>query len=80
MKITIQYFGAFRQFGKEITFNIDESVSSLDVKAMLITHLGDEHKFLVEDSALANDREILDQDAIFSNDMILSILPPVCGG
>jgi molybdopterin converting factor small subunit len=39
-----------------------------------------QHRLLVEDSAIANDTDILPDAYVIDDPCVLSILPPVCGG
>jgi molybdopterin converting factor small subunit len=80
LTLTIQCFGAFRQFGECLSMEVNDGVSISQLKEALIQQLGDEHKLLVRESVLANDNDVLPNTYIIKEDTPLSILPPVCGG
>lgn len=80
MKITIQHYGAFRKFGHETFLDISTPATVGTIRSALITKLGEEHKLLVEDSALVNDTDILPDEYVIGTECTLSVLPPVCGG
>ena len=80
MKITIQYYGAFRRLGDTIALDISAPATIEAVRSALSARLGEQHKLLIEDSALAGDHDILSDDFVIEDDCTLSILPPVCGG
>ncbi len=77
-KITleIKLYGAFRKFGDSIKISVPKDSDMERVKSVLSKNLSE----LVNDSVLANDNEILPKTYVFKQDMMLSILPPVCGG
>ena len=78
--VQVNYFGSFRKFGDHITLSMNNSNSIQDIKSALIVHLGPQHKDLVDESAMANETDILPGDFLIKGDVVLSILPPVCGG
>lgn len=80
INITVRLFGAFRQYGEKISFTIPAGSTAQDVRSRLASELKLENAGLVNDSALANDNEILDGNAPLTQDSELAILPPVCGG
>ena len=80
MIITVNFYGAFRAFGKQVSLNLEPQASVQTIKRVLIEHLGEEQKNLVEDSVFANEADILQDNFIIANTCTLSILPPVCGG
>lgn len=78
--INIKFFGSFRKFGSNIDIIVPEGSSVITVKEALAVALNSKDTFIVEASVLANDNEVLQDDAVFNADTQLSILPPVCGG
>lgn len=80
MKITVQHYGAFRKLGKNTEFDIPAPSTIAEIRAALIAQLGEQHKLLVEDSAIANDTDILPDEFVIDDNCTLSALPPVCGG
>jgi molybdopterin converting factor small subunit len=78
--ITVRLFGAFRPYGERVNFKMPSGSTAQDVKERLAAELKLENAALVNDSALANDNEIIGADAVFTQDSHLAILPPVCGG
>ncbi len=77
--IHIEFFGAFRQFGKGLDINIPAGSTVRAVKSALSRRLNDTG--LVTESVLANDNTILqDTDIITDDNIRLAVLPPVCGG
>lgn len=80
IKITVKLFGAFRKCGETICVVLNTGASVLDVKTSLAAKMGGDEAALVQDSALANDNEIISGESIFNEDTMLAILPPVCGG
>ena len=80
MKIIIHHYGAFRKLGDSTPLDVPAQATVSEVKIALIASLGEQHRLLIEDSALANDTDILPDEFILDQDAPLSILPPVCGG
>ena len=80
ISLTIRLFGAFRAYGEKVTFTLPSACTVAEVKAHLAQELKIKDTSLLDNSALANDNEIIDDDAIFTQDSQLAILPPVCGG
>lgn len=80
MKIVIRHYGAFRKFGNETSLDISAPATIGTVRMAMIGRLGQEHKLLVEDSALANETDILPDEYVIEKECVLSALPPVCGG
>lgn len=80
IKITIRLFGAFRQYGENISFTMPAGCTVAAVKQKLGDVLKADQQ-LIGDSALANDNEIIDDlSTVLTQDSHLAILPPVCGG
>lgn len=80
MKITINHYGAFRKIGPNTALDITIPASIAAIRAALANQLGQDHKLLIEDSAIANETAILPDEFIIDDICTLSILPPVCGG
>ncbi len=74
--IQVEFYGAFRKFGTSQSVKISSGCTAMQVKELLSKTLG----ALVNDSVLANDKEVLPNSYVFEEDVNLSILPPVCGG
>lgn len=78
--LTVNLFGVFRghENGKPLTLKLPQGATLSEarsaIKAMLNNHP------LMDDSALADETQILSEDAVFERDTQLAILPPVCGG
>lgn len=80
MKIIIRHYGAFRKDGPETTLHMPLPATINAVRAALIAQHGEDRRLLVEDSAFANDTDILPDEYVIERECTLSILPPVCGG
>jgi len=85
--LTISMFGAFRAFsGKEaFVIEVPHGATLAQVRLALKQELKQRNPefgndALVDESALADEKEILPESAIFTHDVSLAILPPVCGG
>lgn len=85
MHITLQTFGAFRQFGQNIPLELSDEAKVADLRKPLIAALTEFNASfdiagLVESSRFATETEILEEDAILQNGCLITILPPVSGG
>lgn len=80
MKIIISHYGAFRKLGNSTTLDVPLPATIGVIRAALTNQLGAQHKLLIEDSALANDTDILPDEFVIEDSCALSVLPPVCGG
>lgn len=85
MQITIQTFGAFRQFGRHIKLELNEPAIVGDLRAPLITALADftanfDIAGLVESSRFATETQVLEENTALTADSLITILPPVSGG
>jgi len=80
MKVTIQFYGAFRQFGQDLSFTLSSPITVRELKSLLVSSLGAHQKDLIESSAFASESSIIGRDSLIETDCTLSILPPVCGG
>lgn len=78
--LTINLFGAFRghENGKPLTLALPYGATLAEVRHALKAALNNHP--LIDNSALADDTQILPEDAVFRHDTQLAILPPVCGG
>lgn len=85
MQITLQTFGAFRQFGQNIPLELSDDAKVADLRAPLTLALAEfsanfDIAGLVESSRFATETEILEENAILQNGTLITILPPVSGG
>lgn len=82
--VSVQLFGAFRQFGDDcaVVVTIPDQARAVDLRRALQAHYAgnDSALALLEASAFATDRAVLDDADRLPSDEPLSILPPVCGG
>ena len=78
--ITIKLFGAFRKYGETLELSLPAGSSIQDVKNGMAERFDANDVVLVNDSAMANDNEIIQGERAFNEDTELAILPPVCGG
>lgn len=77
--LTVNLFGAFRAGGNQpVALTLPKGATLAEARHALKATLG--NNSLVDDSALADDKQVLPEDAIFERDTELAILPPVCGG
>lgn len=82
---TIRLFGAFRRFGTTVDVPAPDGATAGELKRKLAATLRGERndpnaEGLVSVSVLATDREVLDDNAVLSAGLNLSVLPPVSGG
>ncbi len=80
ISVTVKLFGAFRQYGDTVNFNAPAGCSVRIVREKIAALLKLPSADLVNDSALALDDEIVQENTVFTRDCALAILPPVCGG
>lgn len=78
--LSIQLFGAFREYGDNVSVTLQTGAGIEDVKKALADKLGENASTLIDDSALADEQHVLTGNAVFDKDARLAILPPVCGG
>lgn len=78
--LTVNLFGAFRghENGRPLMLSLPHGATLGQVRSALKAALNDHP--LINDSALADETQILPEDAVFERDTQLAILPPVCGG
>jgi molybdopterin converting factor small subunit len=85
MKIQIQFFGKFRDYGQEMIFECDSPVVS-DIKDKLFDKLKlheadtDALKKLIASSRLSSNDAVLNDNDTHSGEKPMCILPPVSGG
>jgi len=85
--ISIHLFGAFRIFLTDtpIVIQVPSGATLADVKNAIgkalvqICPTFDKYA-LINESALADETQVLQDDTTFTQDAKLAILPPVCGG
>ncbi len=86
IQITVRLFGTFRKFHNtplSLTLLSGASVSDIKIavgQALQALNPAFNDLELLEKSALADDRAVLNPDASLTADTQLAILPPVCGG
>lgn len=76
--IQVRLFGAFRNYRDELNLEIDSQATVQDLKEILLGHF--ENKKLVQESAIADEKQILLPSDLIGSRTWLAILPPVCGG
>lgn len=77
--LTVSLFGALRaNGGKPLTLQLPKGTTLTEARHALKAALNDHP--LIDDSALADEKQVLPEDAVFEHDTELAILPPVCGG
>ena len=80
IEITVRLFGAFRRYGAQVVLSVPSGSSVADIITLLSEKIDTQDKVLLNDSAMANDNEIVGRDFILNENSELAILPPVCGG
>ncbi len=85
--IRVRLFGAFRKYipSGVISITIDRPCGTTEIKSKILQQIKSENAnfcddLLIAESALANEKEILFEDAMVDNSAQLALLPPVCGG
>ncbi len=85
--LSIHLFGVFRSVssGVPLCIEVPAGASMVQVRQALKSAFKQSHPdfeadALVDESALANEQEILPEEMVFRQDTSLAILPPVCGG
>lgn len=77
--LTVNLFGAFRAWGsKPILLTLPHGANLAEARRALKAALNNHP--LLDDSALADEKQVLPEDAVFERDAELAVLPPVCGG
>jgi len=85
MEITIECFGAFRNFGDEVSVTLHGDITVSDLRGHFYDALQKidtnfDNKNLLERSRFATDTEVLADNAPLTKSMRLAIIPPVSGG
>ena len=89
MKITLELFGASRDFSNQdyLEFDINDQLVIKDLRKKIINYLeknfkGNEHyKKIVENSAFCSEENnIINDDYIITKDQKIGIIPPIGGG
>ena len=85
MEITIQCFGAFRPFGKQIILQVEDGNTISHMRNILLDKLQQTDNSLNTHALLASSRfatetEILHESAPLHDGMNIAIIPPVSGG
>jgi molybdopterin converting factor small subunit len=86
IQVKIELFGAFRQFTKQDTLelSVEQGIKLPELRKALERALHETPnkslQSLIESSAFADEKAILDESLSLDHDMTLAVLPPVCGG
>lgn len=87
MQLKIKFFGKAKELepAGNIILNFDKNISVRELRMALIKKLSesfDQHTVtaLVNDCALGNSQQILDNNHLICANENLVLLPPVCGG
>lgn len=88
IEIKVRLFGAFRKYEKDqslISLEVPEASSVEQLKTFIASHFSEKFKDfsddqLIKDSAIADEKRVLDANDIVKSACTLAILPPVCGG
>jgi len=81
----VRLFGGLRPLGDVIVVEAPETANAEDIKAALVAAIAARPEAsdlaeLARVSALADEREVLEDDAVPDRSAILALLPPVSGG
>ena len=87
VKIEIQLFGAFRKFSSKnpMILHVPAGMNISEIRKKIRLELeqlnpGFNQNDLINESALADEEEVLAEDFVVSKETSLALLPPVCGG
>lgn len=87
INVEITLFGSFRKFdnGTPVILNLPQGTNLNTIRNGLLAELTKRYpdfnqQSLIDESALADEKQILDDSYIINQDVRLAILPPVCGG
>lgn len=84
----VRLFGALQEFGEtsaaRLRFDVPDGITARELREYLAKELGslrgDRAKGLVLDSAIADEKRVLNDADLVPSSGELSLLPPVCGG
>ena len=84
MKVVLHGFGSTRNL-RGYSFVMDKSASVAEIRQYLQLTLLTDAKFadlvpIFATCAFASEDEVLEESMVISTDVVLNILPPVCGG
>lgn len=80
VSVQIDFFGALREYGNGSELALPPGSSAEQIKQALAEELGAQAKGLIEQSVLADEEQILDNEWQLTGPARLAILPPVSGG
>jgi molybdopterin converting factor small subunit len=87
IEIKVRFFGAFRNLGEEsgLTLAVPEGLRVSEFKVRLGEVLSERYgtrvdSRLLQESALANEAQVLGSNERIDGSCTVAILPPVCGG
>ena len=79
MNITIEFFGAFREYGDNLTISLPNNATIQDIRPLIKGKINAPAN-LLEASRFATATAILPEDYALTNGDIITIIPPVAGG
>ena len=81
MKITLQLFGAFKEFGENLELILADNAMVSDIRMALNQKLSEHNKdSLITSFRFATETEILSEDTALKDGATITIIPPVAGG
>ena len=89
MKISVELFGAAREFSKtkDLEFNFSKSCKVIDIKKKLYEHVDNKfngnlnYKEIIKSSAFCSDKDqLIKENQILNKNQIIGIIPPIGGG
>ena len=87
VKLEVALFGAFRKFdnGAPFVLSVPSGSGLAEVRQALRDELTRRHpefnqQTLIDESAFADEKSVLQNGCVFTQGTKLAILPPVCGG
>ena len=89
MKISVELFGAAREFSKTkyLEFNFSRSCKIIDIKKKLCEHIDNQfngnfkYKEIIKSSAFCTDKDqLIKENQILNKNQIIGIIPPIGGG
>ncbi|MEK6706726.1 MAG: MoaD/ThiS family protein [Bdellovibrionota bacterium] len=81
--VNVKFFGAFRRYGSGMVLKLEAGSSVKQLRQELFTKLQkNSHEFgsLLSESAFADEKSILCDEAIIRDSCTVAVIPPVCGG